>query len=388
MKKVCFFTNSMFKIWGEQRITSIISNELERNGYEVTIIIKNKEEIDYELYNLSKSIKLIMMNYNYNFRLNNYKIFDYLRKINRKFGLFKNNKKLIRQFYCSDKMLNKLKNIFSTHKYDYIIWVAGDRSFILSYLKEYIDGNIIFWNHMNFDTHFKNKNSRYCNEEFFIKELLINFDKIIVLNQDDKIKFKKYFNVNSIVIENCKSFVSDEKTHLNNKRLMACGRLVPQKGFELLIDIIKLFSKYKKEYKLDIYGEGPLKKTLIKKIKDNNLEDYICIQNPEKDIKQIFLKHDIFLNTSIYEGFGLVTLEALECGLPVIGFDIPANKSLIKDSLNGILIKSFDIEEFSIKLCNLINNPLKMQKIQKNIPVIIDKYNKEKIIEKWTKILK
>ena len=59
MKKICFFANSMFKIGGEQRITSIIANELVKKSYDVTIIIKCNEEIDYSLYNLSKKVKLV-----------------------------------------------------------------------------------------------------------------------------------------------------------------------------------------------------------------------------------------------------------------------------------------------------------------------------------------
>ena len=54
------------------------------------LIIKNNEEIDHSLYNLSKKANLILMKYNYDFRLNNTKLFDILRKINRKTGIFKN----------------------------------------------------------------------------------------------------------------------------------------------------------------------------------------------------------------------------------------------------------------------------------------------------------
>ena len=132
MKKICFFTNSMFKIGGEQRITSIIANGLVNNGYEVTIIIKNKEELNYNLYNLSSNIRLIFLNYTSDFSLCNYRVFDFLRKLNRKYGLFKNNIKLIRHFFCSNKTLEDLKKIFSNNSFDFVIGVSGDRSFILN----------------------------------------------------------------------------------------------------------------------------------------------------------------------------------------------------------------------------------------------------------------
>lgn len=387
MKKICFFTNSMFKIGGEQRITSIIANELVKNNYDVTIIIKCNEQIDYSLYNLSKKVKLIFLNMNYDFRLNNIKLFEYLRIINRKYGILKYNKSIIRHFFCSNKILRKLKEIFMNNKFDVVIGVAGDRSFILSYLKKSIKSKLIFWNHMNFDTHFKNKKSRYYNEESFIKPLFKNFDSIINLNKDDAIKFKKYYNINSIVINNCKSFTSNEKSSLNNNKFISCGRLVEQKGFGYLIEIMKLFVQYNKEYILDIYGDGPLRDKLINKIREYDLSNYVNIYPTNKNIEKLYLNYDLYLNTSIYEGFGLVTLEALECGLPVIGFDIPANINLIENNKTGKLIKHFDIKEYARILLNLVKEKNILTQYQNNIESSIKKFNKETIIKEWINII-
>ena len=387
MKKICFFTNSMFKIGGEQRITSIIANELVKNNYDVTIIIKCNEQIDYSLYNLSKKVKLIFLNMNYDFRLNNIKLFEYLRIINRKYGILKYNKFIIRHFFCSNKILRKLKEIFMNNKFDVVIGVAGDRSFILSYLKKYIKGKLIFWNHMNFDAHFKNKKSRYYNEESFIKPLFKNFDSIINLNKDDVIKFKKYYNINSIVINNCKSFISNEKSSLNNNKFISCGRLVEQKGFEYLIEIMKLFVMNNKEYILDIYGDGPLRDKLINKIKEYDLSNYVNIYPTNKNIEKLYLNYDLYLNTSIYEGFGLVTLEALECGLPVIGFDIPANRTIIENNKTGKLIKPYDIKEYARILLNLVKEKNILMQYQNNIESSIKKFNKETVIKEWINII-
>ena len=387
MKKICFFTNSMFKIGGEQRITTLISNELVKNNYDVTIIIKCNEKIDYSLYNLSKKIHLIFFNMNYDFRLNNIRLFEKLRTINRKTGIFKNNKRLIRHFFCSNNLLNKLKNIFINNNYDVVIGVAGDRSFILSFLKEYIKGKLIFWNHMNFDAHFKNKNSRYYNEEVFIKPLFKNFDYIINLNDDDVDKFKKNYNIDSVVIYNCKSFNSKIKSNLNNYKFISCGRLVKQKGFEKLIEIMKLFVSNNKDYKLDIYGNGQLKETLLNQINELELNDYINIYPENKNLEDIFPKYDLYLNTAIYEGFGLTTLEALECGLPIFGFDIPANKTLIQDGKTGRLIKSYDIKEYADILLKTLEDTKTLDYYQSNIDKSIKKYDINNVIKKWINII-
>lgn len=387
MKKICFFTNSMFKIGGEQRITSIIVNELVKNNYDVTIIIKCNENIDYSLYNLSKKVKLIFLNMNYDFRLNNIKLFENLRIINRKYGIFKYNKFIIRHFFCSNKLLRRLKNIFKNNNFDVVVGVAGDRSFILCCLKKYICGKLIFWNHMNFDAHFKNKKARYYNEECFIKPLLKKFDNIINLNKDDVIKFKKYYNIDSTVINNCKSFTSSKKSNLDNKRFISCGRLVEQKGFEYLIEIAKLFVEHNKEYIFDIYGDGPLKDKLLDKIKKYDLSNYVNIYPTTKNIEKLYLNYDLYLNTSMHEGFGLTTLEALECGLPVIGFDIPANKTIVENNVTGKIIRCYDIKEYSQILLNLINDKQLIKNYQKNIKKSIIRFDKEVIVKQWINII-
>ena len=240
---------------------------------------------------------------------------------------------------------------------------------------------------MNFDAHFKNKKSRYYNEESFIKPLFKNFDSIINLNKDDVIKFKKYYNINSIVINNCKSFISNEKSSLNNNKFISCGRLVEQKGFEYLIEIMKLFVQYNKEYILDIYGDGPLRDKLINKIRKYDLSNYVNIYPTNKNIEKLYLNYDLYLNTSIYEGFGLVTLEALECGVPVFGFDIPANKNLIQDNKTGRLIKCYDTKEYANFLLKTVEDKKTLNYYQTNIEESIEKYEIDNVIKKWINII-
>ena len=206
MKKICFFTNSMFKLGGEQRITTEIANGLTNLGYDVTILIKQKEHIDLNLYGLSNKIHISFLDVNYDFRLNNIAFFEKLRSINRKTGIFKHCPRIIRHFFCSNKIIKQLKTFFSNNDFDFVIGVAGDRSFILSLLKPIINGKIIFWNHQSVDAHFKKEKTRYSNENSFIEPLFKNFHEIIVLTNSDKEKLENYYNIKCRVIPNCKSF--------------------------------------------------------------------------------------------------------------------------------------------------------------------------------------
>ena len=116
--KVCFFANSLFAVGGEQRMTGLIANYLIANGYKVTIIIKHRENVDYDKYGLSRNIDIIFLNNKYDFRLNNIKFFEILRIVNRKTGVFKNSRAIVRRFFCSNSMLEQLKIIFAANDFD------------------------------------------------------------------------------------------------------------------------------------------------------------------------------------------------------------------------------------------------------------------------------
>lgn len=388
MKKICFFTNSMFKLGGEQRITTKIANGLIEKGYDVSILIKQKEEIDLKLLGLSEKVHITFLDVNYDFRLNNTKIFEKLRIINRKTGIFYFFPRLIRHFFCSNRMLKQVSTYFKNNHFDYVIGVAGDRSFILGLLKPIIKGKIIFWNHQSIEAHFKRKNARYVKEERFIKPLLKKFDEIIVLTQNDKKLLDSYYKLNCKVIPNCKSFETKKKSSLTHKKFLAIGRLTYQKGFDYLLQAMTLFSKQNKEWTLDIYGEGENKEDLLKMIQKNNLENRVHIHPINKDIINIYLNHDVFLMSSRYEGFGLVTLEAMECGLPVIGFDIPANKELILDQVNGLLVPSYDVIAFSNAMKKLATNKEIREKYALELKKSTEKFTLKNIVNQWEELLK
>ena len=89
----------------------------------------------------------------------------------------------------------------------------------------------------------------------------------------------------------------------------------------------------------------------------------------------------------MHEGFGLTTLEALECGLPVIGFDIPANKTIVENNVTGKIIRCYDIKEYSQILFNLINDKQLLKNYQKNLKKSIIRFDKEVIVKQWINII-
>ena len=100
--------------------------------------------------------------------------------------------------------------------------------------------------------------------------------------------------------------------------------------------------------------------------------------------KEEYLKSSILTLTSAYEGFGLVIVEAMTCGLPVVSFDCPCGPSdLINNGINGFLVKSGNIEDLADKLIYLIKHSEERKRMGNEAYRYSDKYSEENIMEQW-----
>lgn len=139
------------------------------------------------------------------------------------------------------------------------------------------------------------------------------------------------------------------------------GRLVEQKGQELLIDICHIIKNEGIKLKILIAGEGKLKKDLEKKIINENLQENIKLIGHITNISEFMKSIDIFVFTSRYEGSANALIEALHHEKPVVAFNISSNPEIIISGKNGYLATPFDTKEMSNMIINLIKNK-KLQK--------------------------
>lgn len=107
---------------------------------------------------------------------------------------------------------------------------------------------------------------------------------------------------------------------------------------------------------IKIYGDGPLRERLQRKVIDVGLSDSCKLEFPVKDIAAKYAESSVFVLSSRFEGFGLVIVEAMACGLPVVSFDCPCGpKDIISDHVDGILVKTGDVEELARQISYLMN---------------------------------
>ncbi len=180
----------------------------------------------------------------------------------------------------------------------------------------------------------------------------------------------------------------------NGIKIISIGRLVERKGFEyLLIAFSNLYKKYK-DIELDIVGIGPLNdklKMLSIELGINKKVNFLGARS-HKDIKFLFEKSDIFVLSSIVdskgdtEGLGLVYLEAMASGLPVIGTKVGGIPDIIKNGFNGLLVKEKDVKELTFALEKLIKNSRLRNKLGQNGRKFVEEnYSWKKIADEYLK---
>lgn len=164
-----------------------------------------------------------------------------------------------------------------------------------------------------------------------------------------------------------------------NKKLLFVGRLVPRKNIMSLVKIMRLLVNIDKGFILSTVGEG--ENAYVKKIKaeilKNNLQKNIIFYGKVTDNKlnKLYKSNCIFVFTSLVEGFGLVLLEAMSKGLPVIAYNVNGVKDVIINNVSGYLVKPFDYQDFRNKILCLNKNNSIYQQMSKNALKRVDDFS-------------
>ncbi len=206
----------------------------------------------------------------------------------------------------------------------------------------------------------------------FIKELMW-------INGFKKDKIRIIHNPLTIPIEN----VKDEK----NKEIIYIGRLAKEKGIEFLIDIWqKIYQQYP-EWKLKIYGKGPLEERVKVNIAEKNLKN-IELCGFVDNILPVCQKAKFVLMTSKFEGWGLVLTEAMAYGCVPFAFNSYSSVYDIIDDQCGIVIPKFDTSLYAQRLKELMRDEIRWKELSSNcIKKARGCFSLSEIICKWNKII-
>ena len=140
-------------------------------------------------------------------------------------------------------------------------------------------------------------------------------------------------------------------------RLISVGSLVPKKNQQLLIQMASLLRTNEIDFELLILGDGPERVQLEEEIAVQGLTGLVQLLGNVNDVPFYLHQADLFLHPAIYEPFGLVLLEAMAAGLPVVSLDGGGNRDILVDGKNGFLISENDANSFVEKIQYLYCHP-------------------------------
>lgn len=289
-----------------------------------------------------------------------------------------NIKKAVKHFFKQRKMLKKLQAdilISPNYNFDHY-WLPFIKPAKTKVIKE------IHASGYNSPT--KKENSSFANKLKwkFNDKLLSKYDFIVVLNEDEK-SYQKTDNV--VVIPNPIE-IPKEQALLENKQVIAAGRIAPVKGFDQLITAWQLVHQKQPDWQLHLYGDAyaDTKEQLQKQIDTCQLENVVLFKDSVSNIPNTMLDYSIYAMSSVTECFPMVLLEALSVGLPIVSYDCPNGpRHIITNDSDGLLVANQNPEALAEGLLNLIENENLRKALGKNAKINSSKFETVPVMQKW-----
>jgi len=373
--KIVYVTPALYMAGGVERVLTLKANYFAENfGYDITIILTEGKDKPL-FYPLSEKIKVLNLNIGFEelwscsfFR----KLYVYLKK-QRKYkkaltaelmrihpditiSLLRRDINFINDIHDGSRKIGELH----VNRANYRNFEANEANFLKNIFAK-------FWMHS-------------------LVSKLKRLDTFVVLTEEDKQAWPELKNVT--VIPDPLSFTPTQQSPLTEKRVIAVGRYVYQKGFDLLLQAWVKIEKQYLDWQLAIYGDGN-RTPYEQQMKDLGIDGIRChLNGPTADIQQEYINSSIFAFSSRFEGFGMVLVEAMACGLPVISFDCPCGpKDIVKDNEDGLLIEKDNVDALANGLSRLMEKDTLRKSMANAGKENVKRFNIEHIAQQWKAVL-
>ena len=369
--KIVYCTPALYSAGGTERVVTAKANYFAENlGYDVTIIVTEGNGAN-SFFPLSKKVKVINFGLNFEDLWNlpfSKKVFLYLHKLRKYKRLLE--KELLR--IKPDITISTLRreiNFFND---------INDGSLKIGEL--HLSRTIFRGIEVNRSNIIRRLFSNWWQKDIVMH--IKRLDKFIVLSDKAVTEWPEMSNV--MMIPDPLPFKSNRCSPLSDKRVITIGRYSFEKGYDLLLRAWAFVEKQCDDWQLDIYAMGD-PTPYVKMIDELSIDQKRCHLNSSLvDVEQEYLQSSILAQPSRTEGFGLVIVEAMACGLPVVSFDCENGpRTIISDGEDGYLVPAFDVAQFANSLLTLINDEKLRRQMGENGRVKVDRYQIDKVALKW-----
>lgn len=369
--KIVYCTPALYMAGGVERVLTLKANYFAENyGYDITIVLT--EGINKPLfYPLSDKIKIV----NLNIGFEELWTFSFLKKI----FVYLQKQRIYKKRLTTELMRLRPDITISLLRRE------------INFLTSIKDGSkkigelhVNRTNYRNFEVGeanvIKNLFAKLWmqNLVFHLKRL----DRFVVLTEEDKASWTEINNIN--VIPDPLAFNIGAVSPLTNKRVIAVGRYVYQKGFDLLLKAWSKIENQHTDWELVVYGMGDREsyEQIIDRLHIDRSRCHLNGSTP--NIKKEYLNSSLFVFSSRFEGFGMVLIEAMACGLPVVSFDCPCGpKDIVRHGEDGVLVASGDTDSLANAMHKLMSDDILRKNIASVALTNVRRFQLDDIGKRW-----
>ncbi len=217
-----------------------------------------------------------------------------------------------------------------------------------------------------------------------------SLDAFLALTRADARRFRRLFG-GSVLVRRMTNGVPQydgEQSTLDSKLVLAAGRLKPSKGFDILLEAWASVTRRHPDWRLHIYGEG-LERSRLEELMSELGLDTAELKGFTTEMSARMAESSLFVLSSRTEGYGMVLVEAMSCGVPVVSTDAPFGPSEIIDhGVDGVLVANGDPEALADGICRMIEltpderqafgRAARAKSIERSVPAVA---------AEWTKLL-
>ena len=217
------------------------------------------------------------------------------------------------------------------------------------------------------------------------ERLVRKFDRFVVLTQEDKEMWGEMPGIR--VIPNAANFIAEKYSDCTAKRVIAVGRLDYQKSFDRLIQVWEKVHQQMPYWRLDIFGQGEWKEMLQGMIDERGFQDTVRLNDPTRNIGKEYSESSMLVMSSHYEGFPMVMIEAMACGLPAVCFDFKCGpRDIIVEGENGLIVPDGDIEALAEAMVRLMKDDELRKRMGENARKVVEKYSEDRVMGLWVNL--
>lgn len=349
--------NYALHMGGTDRVVAVLANSFSSIGFNVTVVTLRPVQEDF--YDLDPAVNRVDLGI---------KVDDSRRKGVGYIGL------------SAAVALLRLRKIVKDIDPDFVIsnWTSINCFTLISLLGQ--RRRVVVYEHIHFGS-----------PSFFwrlLRRIIYPFATVVTaLTEGDCSQLKK-INRRTLKVKNPLTVRPSALSERNGRRILGVGRLVSQKGFDLLIEAFALLSEECPDWTLSLVGDGPERQNLEMLAQKLGVAERVYFHGAQSSVGKFYESASIFVLSSRFEGFGLVIIEAQAHGVPVVAFDCPRGPSeIIRHGYNGLLVEPEDVKELAAAIKKLIRNPYLAERFSVEGRRTAQEYSQEAVLQQWLKLL-